>query len=50
MKENFYILIQISLKGPMDNDSSLIQVMAWWKTGDKPLLEPMLVSDAIGCH
>ena len=22
--------------------SSLVQVMAWWRTGDKPLLEPMI--------
>ena len=44
--------IQISLevfpKGPIDNKSTLVQVMAWRQTGDKPLPEPMLtqVTDA----
>ena len=46
MNEKFCILIQISLKfvpkGPIDNKSALIQVMAWRRTGDKPLPEPML--------
>ena len=39
------ILIQISLKlvpgNPVDNKPALVQVMAWRRTGDKPLLEPM---------
>ena len=38
--------IQISLKfvpkGPIDNKSMLVQVMAWRRGGDKPLTEPML--------
>ena len=38
--------IQISLKfvprSPVDNKSALVQVMAWRRTGDKPLPEPML--------
>ena len=46
MNENFCISIQISLrfvpKDPSDNKSSLVQVMAWRRTGDKPLSEPML--------
>ena len=46
MNENFYILIQISLKfvpkGPIDNKSALVQVMACPQTGDKPFPEPML--------
>ena len=29
-------------KGPIDNKSALIQVMAWRRTGVKPLPEPML--------
>ena len=46
MNENNRIQIQISLKfvlrSPVDNKPALVQVMAWCKTGDKPLLEPML--------
>ena len=46
MNEKFFILIQISLKfvpkGPNDNKSALVQVMAWRRTGDKPLPEPIL--------
>ena len=42
----FCILIRISLnfvpKGPIDNKLTLVQVMAWRQTGDKPLSEPML--------
>ena len=44
--ENPRISIKISLKfvpkGPIDNKSALVQVMAWCRTGDKPLPEPML--------
>ena len=40
------ISIQISLKvipkGPFDNKSALVQVIAWRHTGNKPLPEPML--------
>ena len=43
---NIKILIQMSLKfvpkGPIDNKSAMIQVMAWWQTGDKPLPEAMM--------
>ena len=46
LNENNRILIQISLKfvprGPIGNKPALVQVMAWRRTGDKPLLEPML--------
>ena len=28
--------------GPIDNTSALIHVMAWYWTGNKSLLEPML--------
>ena len=45
--ENHYILIQIALnfspKSPLENNSTLVEVMAWLQTGDKPLCEPMLV-------
>ena len=44
--ENVRISIQISLKfvryGPIDNESALVQVVAWRRAGDKPLPEPML--------
>ena len=50
MNETFSILIRISLKfdpkGPTDNKSVLVQVMAWRRTGDKPLPEPMLAQFA----
>ena len=46
MKENFWILIRISLKfvaiGSINNKLALVQVMAWRRTGDKPLPELML--------
>ena len=46
LNENFRISIQISLKfvpkGPIDNKSALVQVMAWCRTGDKTLPEPVL--------
>ena len=44
--KNLCILIRISLKfvlrGPIDNNWSLVQVMTWRKIGDKPLSEPIL--------
>ena len=50
MNRKSCILIQISLKfdpnGPTDNKSVLVQVMAWCRTGDKPLPEPMLTQFA----
>ena len=46
LNENNEMLIQISLKlvprRPIDNKPSLVQVMAWRRTGDKPLPEPMM--------
>ena len=46
IQENGKILIQISLKliprSPIDNKSALVQVMAWRRTGDKLLPEPMM--------
>ena len=45
--ENFLILNEISLKyipyGLVDNMAALVQIMAWRRTGDRPLSEPMLV-------
>ena len=46
LNENDRILIQISLKyvsmSPVENKPALVQVMAWSRTGNKPLPEPML--------
>ena len=45
---NCCILIKFSLKyvckGPIDNNPSLVQIMAWRRSGDKPLSEPMMIS------
>ena len=46
MNEKLCISIRISLKfvpkGPIDNKSALVQVMAWCRTGNKLLPEPMM--------
>ena len=43
MSENVWIWIEISLKfvpkGPIDNIPALVQIMAWCRTGAKPLSE-----------
>ena len=48
MNEKFGILIQISLKfvpkRPLYNKSSLVRVMAWSRTGDKPSSESLLTN------
>ena len=45
--ENGWISIKISLKfvrkGPINNIPALVQIMAWRRSGDKPLSEPMIV-------
>ena len=47
-KDNCFIMIKFSLKyvrkGPIDNNPALVQIMAWRRSGDKPLSEPMMVS------
>ena len=47
LNENLWISIQISLKfvpkGPINNIPALVQVMAWHRSGDKPLSDPMMV-------
>ena len=54
--ENDRITIQISLKlvpkSPINNKPALVQVMAWHRTGDKPLPEPMMtrLTDAYRRH
>ena len=44
--ENWCILIKFSLKyvrkGPIDNNRALVQIMAWRRSGDKPLSESMM--------
>ena len=46
LSENDRIPIQISLQfvpiSPIDNRVELVQVIAWRRTGDKPLPEPMI--------
>ena len=48
LNENVRILSKISLKfvpkGPINNNPALVQIMAWRRSGDKPLYEPMMVS------
>ena len=45
---NIIISIKISLKfvpeGPIDNNPALVLIMAWRRSGDKPLSEPMMVT------
>ena len=47
LNENVIILNKISLKfvpkGPFNNLPALVQIMAWRRSGDKPLFEPMVV-------
>ena len=46
--ENVRISIKFSLKfvpkGPINNIPALVQIMAWRRPGDKPLSEPVMVS------
>ena len=48
MNHNIWILIKISLKFvpkvPINNIPALVQIMAWHRSGDKPLSEPMMDS------
>ena len=46
LNENVIILIKISLmfvpSGPINNIPALVQIMAWCRSGGKPLTEPMM--------
>ena len=46
MDEEFCVLIKISLRfipyDLIDNNTAVVQIMAWRRKGDKPLSEPML--------
>ena len=48
LNENVRISIKISLqfvpKGPINNNPALVQIMAWRRSGDKPLSKPMMLS------
>ena len=48
LNDNVSILFKLSLifvpKGPTNNIPALVQIMAWCRSGNKPLSEPMLVS------
>ena len=48
LNENLWISIKISLEfvlqGPINNIPTLVQIIAWRRSGDKPLSEPMMVS------
>ena len=48
LNENALILLEISLKFVpkvrIDNIPQMVQIMAWRRTGDKSLSEPMMVS------
>ena len=48
LNENVWIPLKISLtfvpKGPINNIPTLVQIMAWRRSGDKPLSEPMMFS------
>ena len=48
LNKNVRISIKISLKfvprGPINANPSLVQIMVWHRSGDKPLSEPMMVS------
>ena len=40
---SFWISLKFVLRSPFNNNPALVQVMAWRRTGDKPLSEPMVV-------
>ena len=46
LNENAWISIKISLKfvpkGPINKIPALVQIIAWRRSGDKPLSEPMI--------
>ena len=48
LNDNVRISIKISLKfvpkGPINNNPALVQIMAWRRSGDNPLSEPVMVS------
>ena len=53
MNENFEILYRISLKyiplGLIDSMAALVQIMAWHRTGRRPLSDPMMTQFTGAC-
>ena len=37
LNENVRISIKVSLKGEINNNPALVEIMAWRRSGDKPL-------------
>ena len=37
-------LLKLVPKGPINNNPAFVQIMAWRRSGDKPLSEPMMIS------
>ena len=54
LNENVYISISLNFvpRGPINDITALVQIMAWHRIGDKALSEPMLpqVNDAYMRH
>ena len=46
MKISIKIPLKFVPKGQIDNILALVQIMAWHRTGDKPLSEPMMAKVA----
>ena len=48
-----YISIKVSPKfvpkSPINNILALVQILSWRRSGDKPLSEPMMFTDAYIC-
>ena len=42
VKRTMFPFDHVILKGPINNEATLLQMMAWHQGGDKPLSEPML--------
>ena len=42
-------LLEFVCMGPVDNYSALVQVMAWYQIGDKPLHGPLLIPRNLWC-
>ena len=44
LDENVRISLKFVLRGPIDNIPALVQIMAWRRSSNKPLSEPMMVN------
>ena len=43
LNENILISMKFIPKGPINNIRTVVQIMAWRRSGDNPLFEPMMV-------